>query len=211
MDYKTYVTQGKKALIDENNATQKLMELAAGVEKEHGALARWAADIGITQKRAEDLKLAANINTKLRDNKIHAGVDLPTKTACEFRSVPDRALPKVYDEAVRITAEDRGLPVEEIEAPSSRAVRKAAAPYRKTTEPKPIPQSDQEHDILVTLNTMADDAAGLRDKVVMGYSPSSTEVRDDHLRNVERVRGSLEEFATALVETDIAEGVASLG
>lgn len=198
MSFEQYVEEGKQLLVTETQTAERWMELAGGVEKEHGALAKWAQDVGISQKRAENLKKAYVVNQQ-----IDGAVDLPVSTAVELASVPDKQLAKTFEKAKEITAEDRGLPVEEIKAPSQRAARKAAEPFRKKVEPKPLSQGDQEHQTLTTLSEMRTKASGLRDQSVMGFTPSTTDVRDLMLRDVDQIRRALEEFATALVSADI--------
>lgn len=204
--YDQFVAEGREAVLDEKNATTKLMELAAGVEREHGALTRWAEDIGIGQSRAMHLAQAARVNESL------GAADLPAVSAAtgyELRLVPEKALVQVYEKAVQITAEDRGLPMSEIKAPSQRAARKAAKPYGKKQKRKAKPASELEHKVYVTLSHMRADAIELRDLLTTGFKPSA-KMRNYYIRDLQTIMQELELFSTGLVEEDLEKALGEL-
>lgn len=198
MQFEQYVAEGRAALADETKSARRLMELAGGVEREHGALAKWALEVGISQDRAEKLKKAHRVNEQIRGD-----AEMPPSVAVELAAVPDKQLQKAYEKAIEITAEDRGLPVEEIAAPSQRAARKAAEPFRTKKQPKPQPKHKQEEQMVLDLNEMRNKAVSLRDAATLGFTPSTSTVRDDMLRTTEQILKALEDFASAVVKADV--------
>lgn len=124
MQYEQYVEEGRQALQQEESAGWKLAELAAGVEREHGALTRWAESIGLSARRAYNLRQAWDVKES---------VGVKTTTPSFSVSVAEELHPMPIPEREQFLANNQ--------QPSMRKARAAAEPYRKT---KPLAEKEEQ-------------------------------------------------------------------
>lgn len=187
MNYSQYVEAGRRAIATEKQVGWKLAELAAGVERDHGALARWAEEVGITKDRATKLKKAFRVREE-------SSVDatLSVSAAEELAPMPSKARDKFL--------------VDNPE-PSLRDARKAAEPYRapKKSEPIDDPLIKATTTVLLALDQVIANSDGLLDDIENELLYSWLAKLDDRVMTIrERVR------RPSVFRTDFEEEVSKL-
>lgn len=175
MTFEQYVAAGQKARQQEEQAGWKLAELAAGVEREHGALTRWADGVGISPDRARKMRQAWSVRHESGD-----AAALSVGAAEELYSMP---------------ALERGQFLAANPKPSMREARAAAEPYRKTQKTR----EEYSNSILVNFGTAKDYAqkglVELRDTVA---DDETTRIALNMLDGIEAVIGQARDILASV-------------